>query len=393
MAAALAAASGCQRTPPPAGRAQPSTAVASPDLGGEAAALTSAARCGECHGKMEGEWRRSAHARADVSPLYRAMRADAGTPGCDRCHAPLRALAPGDKVVAEGVTCEVCHTIASVQVGRLGGAGFLLHLEDRVRYGPLCDAKPQYFHTMGCSPLHAEAEFCAACHDLSRELPGGGSLAVFPEYSEWRDEPPTVVGLSCQHCHMPAERAEVAVGSPARPSVRSHSFQLRGELRARALSGRARVSLVAGRLRVLLSLKNSGAGHAVPTGLPEHRLRVGVELLDEAGRVLAQLEHSYGRILVDAADREVPFYTAVRQRADTRIRPGEIRDDTFELDSAGASGRLRIFVEWRSIAPALAAMLRVTPPPDEPMLAAVLPLPLPAAARRPGEATLVELKP
>lgn len=391
MAAALAAVSGCQRTPAPASRAAPALAPASPDLGAEAVALIPAARCGECHGKMEGEWRRSAHARADTSPLYRAMRADAGTASCDRCHAPLRALAPGDKVVAEGVTCEVCHTIASVQVGRPGGAGFLLHLEDRVRYGPLCDAQPHYFHSMGCSPLHAEAEFCAGCHDLSRELPGGGSLAVFPEYSEWRDEPPTVVGLSCQHCHMPAERAEVAVGSPARPSVRRHSFQLRGELRGRALSGRARISLIGGRLRVALSLKNSGAGHAVPTGLPAHRLRVGVEVLDGTGRVLAQVEHGYGRILVDAADNEVPFYAAVRQRADTRIRPGETRDDTFELDHAGTGGRLRVFVAWQAIAPALAAKLRVVPPPDEPMIAAVLPLPL--LTRQPGEATVVELGP
>ena len=391
MAAAMAAAgstlSQCQSPTQPGGLSQ----GAAPDLGREAAALVPAARCGECHGRTESQWRGSAHAHADTSPLYRAMRLGARTASCDRCHAPLRALAPGDKVVAEGVTCEVCHTIASVQVGRPGGAGFLLHLEDRVRYGPLCDAQPHYFHSMGCSPLHAEAEFCAGCHDLSRELPGGGSLAVFPEYSEWRDEPPTVVGLSCQHCHMPAERAEVAVGSPARPSVRRHSFQLRGELRGRALSGRARVSLVGGRLRVVLSLKNSGAGHAVPTGLPAHRLRVGVEVLDATGRVLAQVEHAYGRILVDAADNEVPFYAAVRQRADTRIRPGETRDDTFELDRAGTGGHLRVFVAWQAIAPALAAKLRVVPPPDEPMIAAVLPLPLPP--RRPGEATVVELGP
>jgi hypothetical protein len=190
---------------------------------------------------------------------------------------------------------------------------------------------------------------------------------------------------------MPAERAEVAVGSPARPSVRSHAFQLRGELRGRALSGRVRVSVVAGRLHVVLSLKNSGAGPDVPTGLPAHRLRVGVEVLDGTGRILAQVEHSYGRILVDGAGNEVPFYRAVRQRADTRIRPGETRDDTFELDGAGKSGRLRVFVDWQPIAPALASKLRVTPPPDEPMLAAVLPLPL--TTRRPGEATIVELKP
>ena len=371
MAAAGSTLSQCQSPTQPGGLSQ----GAAPDLGREAAALVPAARCGECHGRTEAQWRSSAHAQADTSPLYRAMRVGARTASCDRCHAPLRTVAAGDPIAAEGVSCDVCHTISSVQVSRVGGAGFALHLDDAVRYGPLCDAKPHYFHTMGCSPLHEAAEFCAACHNWSVQLPSGGTLAIYPEYKEWLEESASGAGTSCQSCHMPGERAEVAVGWPERSGVPLHTFLGRGDLRRRALIGRARVSIAAGKLTVHVALTNSGAGHAVPTGLPERQLRVSVELVDNAGRIAAREEHVYGRTLVDATGKVVPFYEATRELADTRIRAGETREDTFVL-LAAAVGQLRVSVAWRPISPSLAAKLGVTPPPDEPVLAASLALPV-----------------
>ncbi|MFO0579418.1 MAG: hypothetical protein U1A78_35920 [Polyangia bacterium] len=353
----------------------------------EPVALIPAARCGECHGQMELEWRGSAHARADRSPLYQAMRAAAGA-DCDRCHAPLRALAGADPIAAEGVSCDVCHTIDRVSVGSPGGAGFVLRIEDSVRYGPLCDALPHYFHTMGCSPLHKKAELCAACHDLRVPLPSGERLAIYPEYGEWLAESGSD-GPSCQSCHMPSARGEVAVGSPERPAVASHTFFGRGDLRRRALSGRARIGQRDGAWQIALALTNSSAGHAVPTGLPERQLVVSIEALDAGGRVLARTERSYGRVLVDAAGRPAPFYAAVRQLADFRIRPGETLEDSFTLRSPEAA-RLRVLVVWRPIAPALAAQLGVVPPPDEPMLSASAPLP--ALSRRAAD-SLVELAP
>jgi hypothetical protein len=360
------------------------------DGGSEAVALIPAARCGECHGKMETEWRASAHARAERSPLYRAMRSAAPEAGCDRCHAPLRAVSPSDPAASEGVSCDVCHTIASVQPGRGGGAGFVLRVEDNVRYGPLCDARPHYFHAMGCSPLHEEGLFCAACHDWSTELSSGGRLVIFPEYAEWRADSPAGESISCQRCHMPGERSEVAVGSPERPMVPSHTFAGRGDLKRRALSGHARVTQSEGKLQVSVSLTNSGAGHSVPTGLPEHQIAIAVEILDKAGRAVAREEHTYGRLLVDAAGRAVPFYAAVRQIADTRLRAGESRSHSFVLEPVPA-GRLRVSVVWRPIAAALAAQLGVGPLADEPMLAASLPLPVPR--KRTADEGVLELRP
>jgi hypothetical protein len=189
---------------------------------------------------------------------------------------------------------------------------------------------------------------------------------------------------------MKGERAEVAVGSPARPSVRSHAFELRGALRGQALSGRAAISVVASKIHIVVTLTNNGAGHAVPSGLPEHQLVVTVAAIDSAGRVSAHAESNHGRVLVDARDHEVPFYKAVRQRADTRIHPGQSQSDTFDLDVTAAV-ELRIQVGWRSISSPLADQLNITPPPDEPMLARRLPLPL--TRRRTQEALSVELTP
>ncbi len=375
---------GCQRAPVP--HVVP---LVTADAGREAVALIPAARCGECHGKQEREWRRSTHARAESSPLYRAMRAAAPiTARCDRCHAPLRAVAASETTADEAVSCDVCHTLASVQVGQLGGAGFVLQLEDNVRYGPLCDAAPHYFHTMGCSPLHSEGELCAACHDWRSELAAGGTINFSPTYSEWHEDRTAVSGQTCQLCHMKGERAEVAVGSPERPSVRSHEFPLRGALLGRALSGQATVTITASKLHVVVALTNRGVGHAVPSGLPERQLRVTVESLNDKGHVVAHAESFHGRLLVDANNHEVPFYQAVRQLADTRIAPGETRSDTFELDSADTS-QLQITVVWRPISATLAAQLGVKPPPDEPMISGRLTLP----RRSAREAVIVELRP
>lgn len=401
MLVAAQLASACQRTPsgsrrfiagagPGTGAGQGSStfagAAAGTDAGREPLALIPAARCGECHGKMETEWRGSAHARADSSPLYRVMRAAAGATSCDRCHAPLRASAPQDPVAQEGVNCDACHALASVKSEPEGGASFVLRLEDSVRYGPLCDTRPHYFHTMGCSPLHKEAEFCAVCHDLSVPVPGG-SLVVFPEFREWRDGQSVLSGQSCQGCHMPGESAEAAVGSGVRALVRGHGFTLRGRLLGQALSGQAQVTSDGQKLQVIVTLSNTGAGHAVPTGLPERRLQIALELVDSAGRSIVQ-EQSLGRVLVDAAGQEAPFFRAVRQGADSRLQPGESRSLTFELAAPG-EGLLRLAVRWRPVAHALAQQLGTAPPPDEPMLSGSLQL----RRRRDGAPATLVLRP
>jgi len=383
-----------QVTPPPP---PPPSDAGLLDAGGGGQLLAfPAIRCAECHNKMHDEWSTSAHARAATSPAYLKMREGAGADGagCDDCHAPLaKRLHPGDLALAEGVTCEACHSIKAVTVRRTG-AGYELSL-GRVKYGPLCDAKDHYFHRMGCSKLHAEATICAGCHLYYRPLPGGGELPVFTEYDEWHEGP--YQARECQSCHMAGARAEVAVGAGVRNGVAHHGWLgKQRDLRARALTASALVTAVPdpankGKLRIEVSVQNVGAGHAVPSGLPERRIVVRATALAAGGAKQAAAEQAFGRILVDAAGKPAPFYAAVRVAADDRIPPKQSRKARLELEAPKA-GELRLEVIWRPLAEEIRTPLEIPAADDVPLLHATVALRPSQAWGRPDLPRTIELE-
>jgi hypothetical protein len=263
-------------------------------------------------------------------------------------------------VADEGVTCDVCHSIAAVDPG----SGITLALTDEKR-GPLCDARKTEAHRAGCSPLHAQSQLCGGCHLYTR-----GTLPIYTEFAEWRDGPFPALGISCQDCHMPGATAEAAAGAGPRDDVPHHGFFGAGEpMLRRALTVRAWLSDEKGALKVVVALNNEGAGHAVPTGLPERRIVVTVRALDAAGREIERRERVLGRVLVDAAGNEAPSFRAVRVASDDRIAAKATKMFDFSLPG-GAEGEVRGVVVRRPIAKAVAAALGVTPPPDEPMVGA-----------------------
>ena len=280
--------------------------------------MTAASRCGECHEKMFDEWSASAHARAASSPVYRAAVAAAQDTTCDRCHAPLGAMVARDVVAMEGVTCDVCHTLREPKPAA-GGGGFRLAVDDMVKFGPRCDLADHYFHRMGCSPEHKEAAICGSCHWWE---PDG--LPVLTEYADWRAGP--AASRPCQSCHMPKERAPIAVGAPARTGVPHHGLLgLATDLRQRALGLEvsSRHDASAGETAVTVTLTNTNAGHFVPAGLPERRIAVRVTM---GGEVQTR---SLGRVLVDASGADAPFWRASKVASDTRIAPRASWRGTF----------------------------------------------------------------
>jgi len=288
--------------------------------------------------------------------VYAAMRAkldDKENKGCDRCHAPLSTLAP--MLAGEGVTCDVCHSITQAEAKK-EGAGFSLSLTDNVKYGPLCDAKPHYFHKMGCSPLHNESMICASCHLLYRN-----DVPVFTEYEEWTKSPSAAAGVGCQGCHMVAEKGAVAVGSNPRDATTFHGLvDPQGEMRRRALSMTIVLADREGKIHVECTLKNEGAGHAVPSGLPEHRVVLSVAVVN-GNTELGREERSFGRVLVDASGKEAPFYAATRVLSDNRLQPFEPRSESFDLSPGAGSGAVVVRVLRRDVTAAVAGMLALTP--------------------------------
>ena len=336
--------------------------------------LHGAGRCGECHEKMYDEWERSAHARAASSPLYKAAAAAAKDPMCERCHTPLIADAPKDPIATEGVTCDVCHALRDPKPATTG-AGFRLAIDDMVKYGPRCDLKDHYFHRMGCSPEHKEAELCGSCHWWE---PAG--LPVFTEYKDWRDGPAARSGEPCQSCHMPKTRAALAVGEKVRNGVPDHGLLgSAGDLRKTALALEVVVSDAAGALAVKITLANDGAGHHVPAGLPERRIVITTRILDDAGKVIAQRTKALGRYLGDDAGKEVPFFRATRVLSDTRIPPNGEQSWSESFPAPATAGSVEIDVEHVAASDQMAKELAVTDIERHPMVAGKVPFGAPAA--------------
>jgi hypothetical protein len=277
-----------------------------------------ATRCGECHEKMIEEWLPSAHSRAASSPVYRAAVASAKDATCGRCHAPLAAVVAREDAAMDGVTCDVCHTLREPKPAP-AGAGFRLAIDDMVKFGPRCDLKDHYFHRMGCSPEHKQAAICGSCHWWERN-----GLPVITEYADWRAGP--VASKPCQSCHMPAERASLAVGAPERSGVPHHGLLgVASDLRQRALrlEVSSRYDAAAGTTAVTVTLTNVNAGHFVPAGLPERRIAVRVTVGVEVQTL------ALGRMLVDESGAEAPFWRATKVASDTRIAPRASWRGTF----------------------------------------------------------------
>jgi hypothetical protein len=325
-------------------------------------------RCGECHAKMYDEWEVSAHASAASSTLYKAALAAVNDPTCDHCHAPLAAESPGDIIAGEGVTCDVCHTLRKPVPSKDGGT-WTLAVDDMVKFGPRCDLKDHYFHRMGCSPEHKQAELCGTCHWWE---PKG--LPVFTEYADWKAGPEAAAGTQCQDCHMPKEKAQLAEGSPVRPGVPHHGLLgLASDLRKRALGLDVSVTKADDKLAVALVVKNNNAGHAVPAGLPERRVVVRVTLKDAAGAEVASEQRQLGRKLVDGNGAEVPFWQATKVESDTRIAVGGQWTETIALPVA-TTGSIEIDVVYRGLADAIAKQLAVTDVLEQPMAHATIKL-------------------
>lgn len=334
-----------------------------PAPGDTATGAHPARRCGECHAAIHQSWSTSAHASADRSPIFRAMREASGRDDCDRCHAPLRALvAEDEQLAAEGVTCDVCHTLREVKADGRGNA-LALDLVSAVRYGPDCDAADHYFHRMGCSPLHSRSELCGGCHLWTMHTSAGVELDVRTTHADWQAGSRAAEG-SCQGCHMRAVAGEVAVGWAAGVKVSDHGAS-GADARARAIALGLEVVPDGAQLRVELQVSNEGAGHPLPSGQPGRRIVVRVTALGAGGTVIASEERVHARILVDERGIEVPFYAAQRVLSDTSLAPGEVRRERVMLPREGVV-EVRVEAFEHEISATIAEALGVRVP--EPVL-------------------------
>lgn len=247
---------------------------------------------------------------------------------CADCHAPAIDGVAGGRDLLEavgasfegGVHCDLCHKVESIDVDAPAGVAGRLHLHRPVEvspnpsvgpwtplaFGPYADVpNPR----MGASVRthFLTAEFCSGCHQHDQAaLVPGASLdplrwpdGVFPAhstYEEWRTGP--FEGIApCSSCHMPAdpnvgngadltadklEMQGIAFGWLRPPgATRKHTWVGPRTPESGMLQLAAAIfidkSLVDTTLTTQITVRNAGAGHAIPTGEPLRSLVLFVQ--------------------------------------------------------------------------------------------------------------------
>ncbi len=285
----------------------------------EGLAHLGAQACAACHPNAWRSWSRGPHAGPPDDGLARAAM---GLAGCDACHLPLvgqherletviggridqveRAPNPVFDPTSwlEGVTCAACH----VREGKVLAST----PEAALRPAP---------HPMAYTPELADGSACAACHELRME---GAAEPLYDTWGEWRRAGFEERGVRCVDCH---GGGAADGGVPDHDVARSLDEALSVLLAAPALT----VDRGGPPVEVVLTLVNTGAGHAVPSGSPWAGLRVRLSAEgppDKKGvptpgpEVTADLARTIGA--------EPPFATV----ADTRLAPGARLDLPLSL--------------------------------------------------------------
>jgi Cytochrome c554 and c-prime len=298
--------------------------------------------CGRCHRDILSSWKQSAHARAMENPVFqdaldRANEVSQGARSiCLGCHAPTVKytgdLALKTKASWEGVTCDFCHSVKSVEV--TGNTAAMTVRFDGTKTGPLKDAA-SVGHGTAFSPVHTTSLLCAGCHEY-RNAQGFGVLTT---YSEWEGSSYASGGKNCQDCHMAETSAEVVdpkIKRLSRSTVNLHAMpgSRSLEMLNKAVTLRMRTRREGDELVAEVDLENRGAGHSVPTGSPLRRIELEVEVA-VGGRQLRQ-ERTLQRKVADAegneiAREELVFLRAARQLSDNRLKSGEKRTEVFRF--------------------------------------------------------------
>jgi uncharacterized protein (TIGR03437 family) len=217
---------------------------------------------------------------------------------CAACHTPAAAVAaPLDTdpnivsgVGKEGVACDFCHKVGSVQTDPASGVpypntpgvlsfGFLRPPTGAQFFaGPYDDVAPG---DDTCSPLQNQSQFCAPCHTATF-----WGVQVYNSFGEWLASPYSdpIKGQTCQDCHMPHRGATLAAlastGGHTRDPNTVFSHLMPGASDLNLLQNTAGLVVEAHQsgplIHVTVTVTNQKAGHHTPTDHPSRNILLAV---------------------------------------------------------------------------------------------------------------------
>jgi len=310
--------------------------------------LTRSDVCGGCHKDIYIMWQSSVHARSMEDSIFQqAYRAAGGIEGggreCLSCHAPAIDI-NGDrkldmKVTWEGVSCDICHSLVAVDPTQ--GTPKMTLDPGPVKRGPIQNAASMA-HEVAYSELHVQSLVCAGCHEFRNKE----GTPIITTYSEWKSGYATKEGRTCQSCHMARIRADVVdpkIKRVSDTSVNLHEMPGGHSLDQlhRALDMSLQPARDGDHVLLTVAIKNKGAGHAVPTGMPGRRVILEVRASTSQNRTF-QERRVYTRSFKDAKGALITrdgdyFAKGVALVSDTRIGPGERRQESFRFEAPASA--------------------------------------------------------
>lgn len=330
----------------------------------------SAATCKTCHVDITQTWTQSAHASADRKSnllfgrmYFASMKETRGHTmvACGPCHETMSFVTNDFEklrdVSSEGVTCVFCHAISGT--GPSDGIPPAT-LDIGPYYGPIRTPVVIQDHKSRYSDFMTKSDYCGTCHQYQNQ----NGILISDTFGEWKRSKYAKTGVTCQQCHMPGMEGRVSSLGPTRPRVADHSF--RGPDQMRSLRDAATLTLKPGTrhgdvLRIIATVTNVGAGHAIPTGNDQHLLLIRMRATDAEGHLVWENDpfqdwnHSIFGLLLGTELGAYPAetWTAAKVLSDRRIQAGQSVQSTFEIPTAEAKGPLQIQAQllWRRARP------------------------------------------
>lgn len=281
----------------------------------------SAKECAKCHAEFYEEWSTTIHSQAWVDPYFQVdWKFDRSGQICKNCHIPLDkqqedtvlGFNDADKwdpilepnpdfdpaLQHEGVTCLACHLKEGKIRGPFGLTGTPHPVEKVENTNEICmrchlveNDKWDTFYTLPpCGTVTEIQSTIEHQQEVARERGISGEVVVPDENS-----------LRCVECHMPLVERPLVIGGEVR-KTRKHLW--RGghdeEMVKSALEVTFEKSAVTEHTQPVfdITLTNVGAGHYLPTGIPDRQLSVEFRMLDSNEKIISTKEEIIKRTII-----------------------------------------------------------------------------------------------
>jgi hypothetical protein len=306
--------------------------------------VTSSKVCGKCHRTIYNTWKESMHAKSLEDPIFNGSYAEvykntagAAKYNCLKCHAPVVLLNNDydlrQEITKEGVTCDFCHSVKGIDLSNKENP-FQIQL-GLTKWGPLKEARSPVHETQFAF-LFNTSSFCAGCHEYDNEH----GLAILSTYSEWTESTYASEGKQCHYCHIPQRKGVVVFedsmvikGKKQEPLLCCVGVNTLGMLKEAIRVNIKDILRKPQEMKIIVEIENYGAGHRIPTGMPNRKLALLVEVKTANNQVFSN-SRVYEKIVIDK-DRNILseesdiLIKGSQIIKDNRIAPKEIRQEVF----------------------------------------------------------------